>query len=116
MSLVVTLFTQAMDYEEQAYQNLSISVQNEAPYFSCTIKNRPDNSMWEVNRFFETSKSNPKLYKSIPVTIYVEDVNDPPIFTPPVTDVNIWENIDVGTFVTTVTAVDSDGAHGNTIR
>ncbi|XP_056589944.1 cadherin-like protein 26 [Triplophysa dalaica] len=106
----------AMDYEEQAYQNVSISVQNEAPYFSCTIKNRPDNSMWEVNRFFETPKSNPKLYKFIPVTIYVEDVNDPPVFTPPVTDVNIRENTDVGTFVTTVTAVDSDGAHGNTIR
>ncbi|KAA0706786.1 Cadherin-like protein 26 [Triplophysa tibetana] len=106
----------AMDYEEQTYQNLSISVQNEVPYFSCTIKNRPDNSMWEVNRFFETHKSNPKLYKSIPVTIYVEDVNDPPVFIPPVADVNIRENTDVGTFITKVTAVDSDGAHANTIR
>ncbi|KAI7794589.1 cadherin-like protein 26 [Triplophysa rosa] len=107
----------AIDYEEQTYQNLSISVQNEAPYFSCTIKNRPHDSMWELDRFFETpGTSDEKLYKSIPVTIYVEDVNDPPVFIPLVTDVTIRENTDVGTFMTTVTAVDSDGAHGNTIR
>ncbi|XP_057202761.1 cadherin-like protein 26 isoform X2 [Triplophysa rosa] len=106
-----------MDYEEQTYQSLSISVQNEAPYFSCTIEKRPHDSMWELNRFFETpGTSDPNLYKSIPVTIYVEDVNDPPVFIPPVKDVVVMENTDAGIYLTTITAVDLDEVHGNTIR
>ncbi|KAI7794588.1 putative cadherin-like protein 26, partial [Triplophysa rosa] len=106
-----------MDYEEQTYQSLSISVQNEAPYFSCTIKKRPQNALWEVDRFFETpGTSDPQLYKSIPVTINVEDVNDPPVFIPPVKDVVVMENTDVGTYLTTIAAKDLDGAHANTFR
>ncbi|XP_056589457.1 cadherin-13-like [Triplophysa dalaica] len=106
-----------MDYEEQAYQNLSISVQNEAPFFSCTIKKRPRDGLWEVDRFFETpGTSDPQLYKSIPVTINVEDVNDPPAFIPPVNDVVVMENMVVGTYLTTISAKDLDGAHANTFR
>ncbi|KAA0706785.1 Cadherin-2 Neural cadherin [Triplophysa tibetana] len=106
-----------MDYEDQAYQNLSISVQNEAPFFSCTIKKRPQDALWEVDRFFETpGTSDPQLYKSIPVTINVEDVNDPPIFIPPVNDLVVMENMDVGAYLTTISAKDLDGAHANTFR
>lgn len=106
-----------MDYEEQTYQNLSISVKNEAPYFSCKIKKRPQDAMWELDRFFESpGTSDPQFYKSIPVTINVEDVNDPPVFIPPVTDVNVMENTNAGTYLTTITAIDSDGAHGNTFK
>lgn len=115
--LAVTLSAQPMDYEEHTYHNLSISVQNEAPYFSCTIKKRQQDSMWELIRFFETPEtSDPNLYKSIPVTIYVEDVNEPPVFIPNVMDVVAMENTDAGTYLTTVTAVDLDEVHGNTIR
>ncbi|KAL0159144.1 hypothetical protein M9458_047220, partial [Cirrhinus mrigala] len=90
------------DYEEQTHHNLSISVQNEIPYFSCKIKKKVENAI--------------VLYKTIPVTIYVEDVNDPPVFIPPVKHVWEKENIAVGTSLTTFTAKDTDGIHANTFK
>ncbi|XP_016331303.1 cadherin-like protein 26 [Sinocyclocheilus anshuiensis] len=104
-----------MDYEEQTYHNLSISVQNEIPYFSCKIKKQVPNAMWELDKIPpnpDTSVAH--LYNSIPVTIYVEDVNDPPVFIPPVKHVMVMENIDVGTSLTNFTAKDMDGSHVNT--
>uniref|UniRef100_A0A9J8AQ29 Cadherin 26, tandem duplicate 2 n=1 Tax=Cyprinus carpio carpio TaxID=630221 RepID=A0A9J8AQ29_CYPCA len=105
----------SMDYEEQTYHNLSISVQNEIPYFSCKIKKKVSNAMWKFNKIPPNSDmSVADLYNSIPVTIYVEDVNDPPVFIPPVKHVAVMENIDVGTSLTTFTAKDMDGSHVNT--
>lgn len=56
------------------------------------------------------------LYNTIPVTIYVEDVNDPPVFITPVKTVSVMENIAVGTSLTTFTAKDMDGSHINTFK
>ncbi|XP_073730959.1 cadherin-like protein 26 [Misgurnus anguillicaudatus] len=108
-----------IDYEEQKYQNLSISVHNEVPYFSCKIKNRTPNELgrWELERFSENPDNiDPKLYKSIPVTIHVEDVNDPPVFIPPEKSIVVSENLDVGIHLTTMTAKDMDGGHENTFK
>ncbi|XP_026100389.1 cadherin-like protein 26 [Carassius auratus] len=104
-----------MDYEEQTYQNLSISVQNEIPYYSCKIQRKVPNAAWELDQIAPNSdKSVTHLYNSIPVTIYVEDVNDPPVFIPPVKHFAVTENIDVGTSLTTFTAKDMDGSYANT--
>ncbi|XP_056126664.1 cadherin-like protein 26 isoform X2 [Rhinichthys klamathensis goyatoka] len=106
-----------MDYEEQAYQNLSISVQNEIPYFSCKVKKQVPNAMWELDKIPPNSgMSVENLYNTIPVTIYVEDVNDPPVFIPSVKHVHIMENIAAGTSLTTFTAKDMDGSHINTFK
>ncbi len=106
-----------MDYEEQTHHNLSISVQNEIPYFSCKIKEKVTNAMWVLDKISQNSDmSAANLYNSIPVTIYVEDVNDPPVFIPPVKHVAVMENIDVGTSLTTFTAKDMDGSHVNTFK
>ncbi|KAG1927636.1 cadherin-like protein [Pimephales promelas] len=106
-----------MDYEEQSYQNLSISVQNEIPYFSCKVKKQVPNAMWELNKIPQNSgMSVENLYNTIPVTIYVEDVNDPPVFTPSVKHVHIMENIAAGTSLATFTAKDMDGSHINTFK
>ncbi|XP_056126668.1 cadherin-like protein 26 isoform X2 [Rhinichthys klamathensis goyatoka] len=106
-----------IDYEEQPYQNLSISVQNEIPYFSCKVKKQVPNAMWELDKIPPNSGMSVKnLYNTIPVTIYVEDVNDPPIFTPSVKHVHIMENIAAGTSLTTFTAKDMDGSHINTFK
>ncbi|XP_043080824.1 cadherin-like protein 26 isoform X2 [Puntigrus tetrazona] len=105
------------DYEEQTNHNLSISVQNEIPYFSCKIKNKVPNAMWVLDKIPQSSEmSAGNLYNRIPVTIYVEDVNDPPVFIPPVKHVVVMENIDVGTSLTTFTAKDMDGSHVNTFK
>uniref|UniRef100_A0A9J8CCC9 Cadherin 26, tandem duplicate 2 n=1 Tax=Cyprinus carpio carpio TaxID=630221 RepID=A0A9J8CCC9_CYPCA len=103
------------DYEEQTNHNLSISVQNEIPYFSCKIKKKVQNAMWELDKILPNSDTrSANLYNTFPVTIYVEDVNDPPVFIPPVKHVVVMENIDVGTSLTTFTAKDMDGSHVNT--
>lgn len=56
------------------------------------------------------------LYNTMPVTIFVEDVNDPPVFIPPVKKVYVMENIHVGTSLTTFTAKDMDGSHINIFK
>uniref|UniRef100_A0A8C1FVP0 Cadherin 26, tandem duplicate 2 n=1 Tax=Cyprinus carpio TaxID=7962 RepID=A0A8C1FVP0_CYPCA len=104
-----------MDYNEQTHQNLSISIHNEIPYFSCKITKKVPSAMWELDKIlqnFDTDTS--ALYNTFPVTIYVEDVNDPPVFIPPVKHVVVMENIDVGTSLTTFTAKDMDLSHANT--
>ncbi|XP_051961179.1 cadherin-like protein 26 isoform X2 [Xyrauchen texanus] len=106
-----------MDYEEQRYQNLSIRVQNEAPYFYCKVTKRVPNAKWELDNFNENSATSfPNLYNIIPVSINVEDINDPPVFIPPVKEIVVMENIEVGTFLTTFTAKDLDGSHINTFK
>ncbi|XP_051517921.1 cadherin-like protein 26 isoform X2 [Myxocyprinus asiaticus] len=105
-----------MDYEEQSYQNLTISVQNEAPYFYCKVKKHVPNTMWELENIKNPGTSFPNLYKTIQVSINVEDVNDPPVFIPPLIEVVVMENIKVGTFITTFTAKDMDGSHINTFK
>ncbi|TRZ00221.1 hypothetical protein DNTS_031788, partial [Danionella cerebrum] len=106
-----------MDYEKQTHQNLTISVQNEIPYFSCKVKKQVPDALWELEKIpqdIHTSVAN--LYETVPVTIYVEDVNDPPIFIPPVKHVMVKENIDPGTSLTTFTAKDLDRSYANTVR
>ncbi|XP_067228421.1 cadherin-like protein 26 [Chanodichthys erythropterus] len=106
-----------LDYEEQTYQNLSISVQNEIPYFSCKVKKQVKNALWELDKKPQNSgMSDANLYNTILVTIYVEDVNDPPVFIPPVKNVSVMENIAVGTSLTTFTVKDMDGSHINTFK
>uniref|UniRef100_A0A4W4DS53 Cadherin domain-containing protein n=1 Tax=Electrophorus electricus TaxID=8005 RepID=A0A4W4DS53_ELEEL len=76
-----------MDYELETSRNLSVSVENEVPYFS-----------W-------SSLYLPKLY---PITIGVIDVNDPPEFVPRVKEVMIMENSATGTYLYTLKAIDPD--------
>ncbi|XP_073679437.1 cadherin-like protein 26 [Garra rufa] len=105
------------DYEEQTQHNVSISVQNKIPYFSCKIKKKVPNAMWELDKIPQNPDTDTSvLYNTIPITIYIEDVNDPPVFIPPVKHVSVMENINVGTSLTTFTAKDMDGSHINTFK
>uniref|UniRef100_A0A667ZI92 Cadherin 27 n=1 Tax=Myripristis murdjan TaxID=586833 RepID=A0A667ZI92_9TELE len=74
-----------LDFEEGAERELSISVENEVPYFSCK----------------------PQFVNLI---IQVEDTNDPPVFKVTVKEAKLEENAPIGTWVETVTAVDPDTA------
>ncbi|XP_037397063.1 cadherin-like protein 26 [Pygocentrus nattereri] len=105
---VITVL-KAMDYEEQTSRNVSISVANEVPYFSCEITGRPAKRLWDVKTFNEgPGKSLPGFPKLYPVSIAVEDVNDPPEFVPPVRKVGIMENTKLGTHLCTLEAKDPD--------
>lgn len=104
-----------MDYEEQGLRNVSISVENEVPYFFCKVKRRTSQGLWDVETLAEGSGRDllPKLY---PISIAVEDINDPPEFVPPVKNIMIMENTKVGTLLDTLTAKDPDTSFGNSLQ
>lgn len=106
-----------MDYEEQPSRNVSISVENEVPYFFCKVKNPTSQGLWDIETLGEGStRSAPKLSRLYPVTINVEDINDPPEFVPPVKEIMIMENTKVGTVLDTLTAKDPDKAFGSSFQ
>uniref|UniRef100_A0A3B4VE23 Cadherin 27 n=1 Tax=Seriola dumerili TaxID=41447 RepID=A0A3B4VE23_SERDU len=94
-----------LDFEEGVQRELSISVENEAPYFFCKVKERTSSGLWTVG----TSKvAEPH---SVKVIITVEDINDPPVFSVTVKEAMLEENAPIGTWVERVTAVDPDSSH-----
>ncbi|MCJ8741379.1 hypothetical protein PDJAM_G00069960, partial [Pangasius djambal] len=99
----------AMDYEEQTSRNVSITVENEEPYFSCKVETRTSQGLWDVETPSTRSSTGvPILPKPYLVTIAVEDVNDPPEFVPPVRKIMIKENSKVGTLLDILTVIDPD--------
>ncbi|XP_041702612.1 cadherin-13 [Coregonus clupeaformis] len=111
------LFVQKpLDYEDGSLRNLSVSVENEAPYFSCKVKGRSATGLWDVvtTRGVSLTGLTPPLLPTRQVTVTVEDVNDPPIFTPAIKNVTVEENVEVGWYLETFTAIDLDRKHANT--
>ncbi|CAB1336199.1 unnamed protein product, partial [Coregonus sp. 'balchen'] len=90
----VLFLEKPLDYEDGSLKNLSVSVENEVPYFSCKVKGRPATGLWNVvttGGTYLTGITPPLLS-----TRMVEDVNDPPIFTHAVKTVMVEENVEVG--------------------
>ncbi|KAK2862497.1 hypothetical protein Q5P01_002030 [Channa striata] len=101
-----------LDFEKGAHRELSISVDNVAPYFACKVRKRTSSGLWTV----ETSKSDGSSANqphSVKVIIEVEDTNDPPVFSVTVKDAVLKENTPTGTWVEKVTAVDPDISHAS---
>ncbi|XP_047662748.1 cadherin-like protein 26 isoform X2 [Tachysurus fulvidraco] len=98
----------AMDYEKQSARNLSISVENEVPYFFCGVKKRKLSDLWDVETRLKEF--------SVPynITINVEDVNDPPEFVLPIKKIWMKENIKIGTVLETFSVIDPDKTFDNT--
>ncbi|XP_070759291.1 cadherin-like protein 26 [Enoplosus armatus] len=99
-----------LDFEEGAQRELSISVENETPYFSCKVKERTSSGLWKV----DTSKGDDPgagQPHSVKVIIEVEDTNDPPVFSVTVKEAMLEENAPTGTWVEKVSAVDPDSSH-----
>uniref|UniRef100_W5M7K1 Cadherin-like protein 26 n=1 Tax=Lepisosteus oculatus TaxID=7918 RepID=W5M7K1_LEPOC len=99
----------SLDYESGNRRNLSITVRNEADYFSCIVKKRNPTTLWDVDvKHYDSSKGQlPPLIKQT-VDVIVEDVNDPPEFTTKIKDVYVVENTEIGHVLETFTAVDQD--------
>lgn len=97
---------QPLDFEDGAERELSVSVENEEPFFSCEVKNRAVSGLWTV----DTTAALPQR-SSERFIIHIEDANDPPIFTMPVKDTSMMENAEVGSPVEAMTAVDLDSSH-----
>ncbi|XP_010753854.3 cadherin-like protein 26 [Larimichthys crocea] len=99
-----------LDYEEGAQRNLSISVENEMPYFSCKVEQRTSSGLWKVDTSTGDGTAG-DLSHSVSVLIEVEDTNDPPMFTVTVKQAMLEENAPIGTWVEKMTAVDHDSSH-----
>ncbi|XP_036447137.1 cadherin-like protein 26 [Colossoma macropomum] len=96
-----------LDFEESPELTLSVSVENEEPLFSCKVKQRRSGSLWDVDYFRDVSSS---TLLSFPITITVEDVNDPPELTHAVEHVTVMENATAGQILWTFTATDQDSS------
>lgn len=85
-------------------------MENEAPYFSCKLKERTTSGLWKVDTIKgdDNGASQPH---SVKVIIEVEDTNDPPEFKVTVKEAFVEENAPTGTWVEKVTAVDPDTSH-----
>ncbi|KAM8864390.1 cadherin-like protein 26 isoform 2-T2 [Spinachia spinachia] len=102
-----------LDYEDGRVKNLTISVENEMPYVWCEVVERSATGLWKIT----TGGAAPDTpgTSSSRVTVIVEDVNEPPAFTPPQKVVALLENAEVGKHLVTFTAVDPDVASGDTV-
>lgn len=96
---------QPLDFEVTPQLPLSISVENEVPYFSCKVLEKPSLGLWKVSD--GSSLAEGSLH-SVQVVVNIVDVNDPPEFSWTVKDVFLEENSAVGTWVEKVKAVDPD--------
>ncbi|KAK5923958.1 hypothetical protein CgunFtcFv8_000883 [Champsocephalus gunnari] len=93
-----------LDYEESHEKHLNISVQNEAPYYSCKVERRSTTGLWKVN----TIGNNTLTLSTTKVTVIVEDVNYPPIFDMTNKHVTVAENTKAGLYLATFAATDPD--------
>lgn len=96
---------QPLDFEEGAETELSISVENEVPYFSCKVQERTSSGLWKVDTGHGVGSGQPH---SVQVLIHVEDTNDPPVFTVSGKEPMLEENTPTGTWVERVSATDPD--------
>lgn len=107
---IITFWFQPLDFEEGAQRELSISVENEVPYFSCKVKERTSSGLWTVDTS-TSDDSHTGQGPSVKIIVEVEDVNDPPVFAVTVKEAVLKENSPIGTWVEKVTAVDPDSSH-----
>ncbi|KAG7472377.1 hypothetical protein MATL_G00108240 [Megalops atlanticus] len=110
----ILMVEKPLDFEEGAERNLSVSVENEDPYFSCELKRKTTTGLWQVVNTGGVSGTGiiPKTPSEM-VTIIVEDINDPPIFRHSVKDVMVEENVGFGHPLEQFTAVDLDLSYTN---
>ncbi|XP_051272508.1 cadherin-like protein 26 [Dicentrarchus labrax] len=101
-----------LDYEEGAQRELSISVENETPYFSCKVKERTSSGLWKVDTSTDDDPGAGRPH-SVQVLIEVEDTNDPPVFSVTVKEAMLEENAPIGTWVEKVIASDPDSSHAS---
>lgn len=94
---------------------MSVSIENEEPYFACKVKSRPQQPLWDVEWTGGDSDTGAPVI-SVPLTVTVEDVNDPPMFLPSVKNIRVMENSPIGTALEKFTADDHDGVHASSFE
>ncbi|XP_029006658.1 cadherin-like protein 26 [Betta splendens] len=97
-----------LNFEAGARRELTITVENQAPYFSCKVVERTASPLWTVDTGGSGGPHSVPQPHSVNVTVEVEDINDPPVFSVAAKEAVLKENSPLGTWVEKVTAVDAD--------
>ncbi|XP_037539769.1 cadherin-like protein 26 [Nematolebias whitei] len=114
-----------LDFEDGPVKNITITVENEIPYFTCKVKNRNSAGLWTIETSNEITFSGAgkrsegagkEDTSSYNVIIKVEDVNEPPVFNPSKKRVSVPENNEVGQYLETFSATDPDVSSANKIK
>ncbi|XP_051804920.1 cadherin-like protein 26 [Acanthochromis polyacanthus] len=115
-----------LSFEDGPIRNITITVENEIPYFTCKVVDR---SVWKVETIGGELYSGASISGGTPgvvsgsqqtsshvVTVTVEDVNEAPVFDKPNKDAVLVENAEAGQYLETFTARDPDVASANTFK
>ncbi|XP_051517924.1 cadherin-like protein 26 [Myxocyprinus asiaticus] len=108
---VITV-TEPLDYEERSSLKLTVSVENEEPFFYCRVNGRPKNGLWNIENSRGRSSS---TSVSLPINVIVEDVNDPPVFIENIKHVSVMENMEIGHSLWMFKAEDQDHHNSNSV-
>nr|XP_023661280.1 cadherin-like protein 26 isoform X1 [Paramormyrops kingsleyae] len=110
----VLVVEKPLDFELAASRNLTISVENEEPFFSCQVQKKAETGLWEVltTAGVPGQEGVPAAHTEA-ITVFVDDVNDPPAFKPPVKIIMVEENLEVGHLLETLTAIDPDRTYNS---
>ncbi|XP_058859542.1 cadherin-like protein 26 isoform X1 [Acipenser ruthenus] len=114
---VLTL-VKPLDFEDGYLRELSVQVENETPFFSCSVKRVVADDLWEVDYSDPEAGSTGIGFKpkNLTVIVNVEDINDAPDFVPPIKVVYLEENDKIGKELQTFTAIDKDGSLSSEFR
>ncbi|MEQ2252499.1 hypothetical protein ILYODFUR_022329 [Ilyodon furcidens] len=114
-----------LDYENESLKNITITVENEIPYFTCRVTDRNTAGLWKIETDTGSSLFNGANIGSgtggggtlsrHQMIVAVEDVNEPPVFDP-LKPVSVPENVAVGHYLGTCAARDPDVTSTNIIR
>uniref|UniRef100_A0AAQ5XIX5 Cadherin domain-containing protein n=1 Tax=Amphiprion ocellaris TaxID=80972 RepID=A0AAQ5XIX5_AMPOC len=118
-----------LSFEDGPTRNITISVENEIPYFTCKVVDR---KIWKVETISGALESGASVSggtatvvsgsqqtsvtSSHVVTVSVEDVNEAPVFDKPEKTAFLLENAEAGQYLETFTARDPDVASANTFK
>ncbi|KAM9350587.1 cadherin-like protein 26 isoform 2-T2 [Symphorus nematophorus] len=118
----------SLNYEDGPMKSMTISVENEIPYYTCKVVRRKHTGLWEVTTTSGASITSVSVggggetgtetsgHTTHRVTVTVEDINEAPIFDKPNKQVTLGENIGPGQYLETFTARDPDVTSANTFE
>lgn len=89
--------------------NLTVTLDNEIPYYFCKVVKRTGNKLWQISEGKAgTAVQGSASSRSMSVTVSVEDVNEAPVFTERIKHIQVAENGEKGIHLTRFTASDPD--------
>ncbi|XP_043968516.1 cadherin-like protein 26 isoform X1 [Gambusia affinis] len=101
-----------LDYEDESLKNITITVENEIPYFTCKVMDRNTSGLWKI-------KTDPSIFSGVStsirsdggrthqMTVVVEDVNEPPVFDE-LKPISLPKNVEVGHYLGRIVSRDPD--------